>query len=204
LERITSIEQIPDFLDAAHSISKQSWQSRQFGLRIRNDDAELRQLSALAENGLLRSYLWWIEDQPAAFAVCNQHGGCFRYEEIAYCAEFGQFSPGRTMLQQIVEDLLRYDSPACLDFGGGDAEYKQQFANRESRSGTVWLVAPTWRAGMSLSYLKLCRRLRSAGRSLIKRAGLATTARQWIRAPQGTTPSATNPETVDAAEPIST
>lgn len=204
LERIMSIEQIPDFLEAAHSISKQSWQSRQFGLRIRNDDAELRQLSALAENGLLRSYLWWVEDKPAAFAVCNQQGGCFRYEEIAYCAEFGQFSPGRTMLQQIVEDLLRHDSPTYLDFGGGDAEYKQQFANRESRSGTVWLVPPTWQAGMSLYYLKLCRQVRAAGRSLVRRAGLATTARQWIRSRRGAPPSATNCETVDANEAIST
>lgn len=193
LERVSEIDQLPDFLRAAHEISRQSWQSRQFGLRIRNDDAELRQLSALAQHGLLRSYLWWVEDKPVAFAVCNQHGGCFRYEEIAYCAEFGQFSPGRTMLQQIVEDLLRHDSPQCLDFGGGDAEYKQQFANRESRSGTVWLVPPTWRARCSLSYLKVCRRLRTGVRTLIKRSGLDTKARQWIRSP-GATP-ATKEET---------
>lgn len=200
LERVTEIDQIPDFLRAAHEISKQSWQSRQFGLRIRNDDAELRQLSALAQHGLLRSYLWWIEDQPAAFAVCNQHGGCFRYEEIAFCAEFGQFSPGRTMLQQIVEDLLRHDSPKCLDFGGGDAEYKQQFANRESRSGTVWLVPPTWRARWSLSYLKTCRRVRSTARSLIKQSGLGTRARQWIRSRTTTKPTIKNAEIDDVIE----
>lgn len=181
LERVTSLEQIPEFLRYAHEISRHSWQSRQFGLRIRNDESELRQLAALADNGMLRSYLWWVEDQPAAFAVCNQHQGCFRYEEIAYRVQFGQFSPGRTMLQQIVEDLWRYDPPRCLDFGGGDAEYKQQFANRESRSGTVWLVPPTWRAGLTLSYLKACRRIRAGFRSLVKQSGLGTRARQWVR-----------------------
>ena len=193
LERVTEIEQIPDFLRAAHEISRQSWQSRQFGLRIRNDDAELQQLSALAHHGMLRSYLWWIEGKPAAFAICNQNAGCFRYEEIAFCAEFGQFSPGRTMLQQIVEDLLRHNSPKSLDFGGGDAEYKQQFANRESRSGTVWLVPPTWRANWSLKYLNACRKVRSTVRSLIKKSGLGTRARQWVRssgAAASTTPVA--------------
>ena len=199
LERVTEIEQIPDFLQAAHEISKQSWQSRQFGLRIRNDEAELRQLSALAQHGLLRSYLWWIEDQPAAFAVCNQHGGCFRYEEIAFCAEFGQFSPGRTMLHQIVEDLLSHNPPQSLDFGGGDAEYKQQFANRESTSGTVWLVPPTWRARWSLSYLNSCRQLRSAGRALIKKSGLGTWARQWIRSRGAVRPSDLNQPGNDAS-----
>lgn len=198
LERVTSIEQIPDFLKSAHDISLQSWQSRQFGLRIRNDEAELRQLTALAQHGMLRSYLWWIEDKPAAFAVCNQHRGCFRYEEIAYCAEFAQFSPGRTMLHQIVEDLLSHDCPTCLDFGGGDAEYKQQFSNRESRSGTIWLVPPSRRARWTLSYLKVCRRLRSAGRELIKKAGLATRARQWFRSPAGSQATTTNSDADDA------
>jgi len=208
LERVSGIDQLPDFLRAAHEISRQSWQSRQFGLRIRNDEAELRQLSALAQHGLLRSYLWWVEDKPAAFAVGNQHGGCFRYEEIAYTAEFGQFSPGRTMLQHmvgmlqrtgvkiVIERLLRHDSPQCLDFGGGDAEYKQQFANRESRSGTVWLVPTRWRARWSLSYLKLCRRLRSTARDLIKQSGLTTKVRQWIRS-SGTT---NNSETEDSGK----
>jgi len=181
LERVTELDQIPEFLQAAHDISVESWQSRRFGLRIRNDDAELQQLSALAQHGLLRSYLWRIEGRPAAFAVCNQHGGCFHYEEIAFRAEFSQFSPGRTMLHQIVEDLLSHNPPQTLDFGGGDAEYKQQFANRESRSGTVWLVPSTWHARWSVSYLKACRRLRHAARTLIKQSGWGTKARQWIR-----------------------
>ena len=45
IERITSLEQLPDFLRAAHDISKLSWQSRQFGLRIRNDEAEIYTLN---------------------------------------------------------------------------------------------------------------------------------------------------------------
>lgn len=181
LERVSTLEQLPEFLRAAHDISQLSWQSRQFGLRIHNNEAELRLMSVLAQHGFLRSYLWWIEGRPAAFAICNQYHGCFRYEEIAYCQEFAQHSPGRVMLHQIVDDLLRHDPPQMFDFGGGDAEYKRQFANLGSRSGTVWLVPPTWRAGLSLAYLQGCRRLRSTARNVVHACGLATKARQWIR-----------------------
>lgn len=181
LERITDIIQIPHFLAAANEISKQSWQSRQFGLRIRNDESELRCLSVLARQGFLRSYLWHVEDKPVAFAICHQHQGCFRYEEIAYCAPFSPLSPGETMLQQIVEDLYRYDPPRVFDFGGGDGEYKRRFGNLESRSQSVWLVPSTWRAGSTLAYLNGCRRLRSCARGLIRTCGLATKARQWLR-----------------------
>jgi CelD/BcsL family acetyltransferase involved in cellulose biosynthesis len=181
LERITSVDQIPAFLKAANEVSTQSWQTRQFGLRIRNDESELRRLSVLAEQGFLRSYLWQVDEKPAAFALCHQRGGCFRYEEIAYCAEYSLLSPGVTLLQQIVEDLYRNDLPRFFDFGGGDAEYKQKFGNLEGRSQSLWLVPSTWRASSSLAYLKFCRSLRSSARSIVKSCGLATTARQWLR-----------------------
>jgi hypothetical protein len=181
LERVTDVFQVPHFLGAAHEISRQSWQSRQFGLRIRNDESELRCLSVLARQGFLRSYLWHVDDKPAAFAICHQHAGRFRYEEIAYCAEFSNLSPGETLLQQIVEDLYRFNPPRQFDFGGGDAEYKRRFGNLESRSQTVWLVPSTWTAGMTVSYLNACRGFRSFARSAIRVCGLATKARQRMR-----------------------
>jgi hypothetical protein len=181
LQRVTDIEQIPTFLADAHEISKLSWQSKKFGLRIRNDEAELQLLSVLASQGFLRSYLWYVEDKPAAFAIGHQHAGYFRYEEIAYMAEFSPLSPGVTALQQIVEDLFQFNPPTTLDFGGGDAEYKQQFGNREGCSQSVWLVPSTVRANSTLAYLNACRGIRSMARRLVTSVGLATKARQWLR-----------------------
>jgi Acetyltransferase (GNAT) domain len=181
LERVTTLEQVPDFLRSAHAISQQSWQTRRFGLRIRDDEAELQTFSVLAQQGFLRSYLWWIGEKPAAFAICTQHRGYFRYEEIAYCAEFSRQSPGEIMLQQIVEDLYRHDPPLCFDFGGGDAEYKQRFGNHESQGLNLLLMPASWRSSFLLSYLHGCRRLRKTGREVVKSAGLWTKARQWLR-----------------------
>jgi hypothetical protein len=181
LERITEIHQIPDFLHAAHEISKQSWQSQQLGLRIRNDEMELRQMTALAMHGMLRCYLYRIDGQPAAFGVGNQSAGCFFYEETGFKPEFRHFSPGRTMLLQILTDLFTYNPPRSFDFGFGDADYKQQFSNRQSTSGTVWLVPPTLRARVSLSHLNVCRKLRSAVFTQIRQSSLGIKARQWFR-----------------------
>lgn len=193
LERVTETDQLPDFLQAAHEISRQSWQSQQFGLRVRNDEAEFDQMAALAIQGLLRCYLLRIDGMPAAFAVGNQHAGCFRYEETAFAPQFRHLSPGRTMFLQIIADLFQFNPPKCLDFGLGDAEYKRQFANRTTRSGTLWLVPPTLRARMSLAHLNVCRSLRSAIYSTIRQSGFGTKARQWIRSTS--TPS--NPSPTD-------
>lgn len=181
LDRITLTEQVASFLEAANAVSAQSWQSRQFGLRIRNDESEHRRLKTLAELGYLRSYVWRVKGQPVAFAFCHQRAGAFVYEEIAYLADYSSLSPGVTLLQQIIEDLYRFDRPTRFDFGGGDAEYKQKFGNMESRSQSLCLVPGSLRGRMTLGYLSICRQVRSTGRRLVNASGLATKARQWLR-----------------------
>lgn len=181
LECITDAAQVPAFLAAAHEISKHSWQTRQFGLRIRNDEAELRCMAVLAQHGFLRSYLLSKDGIPAAFAFCHQHAGCFRYEEVAYHSRFNDHSPGEALLQKMIEDLYQRNLPQVFDFGGGDAEYKRRFSNQQSRSQTVWLVPSTVRARVSLAYLRSCRAVRTTGREVVRLSGLATKARQWSR-----------------------
>ena len=181
LDRISRPEDVSAFLEAAHAVSSQSWQSRQFGIRIRNDESERRRLTVLAELGFLRSYVWRVKGQPVAFALCHQRAGIFVYEEIAYLAEYSSLSPGVTLLQQIIEDLYQFDRPSQFDFGGGDAEYKQKFGNIESRSQSLCLVPKGWRGRFNLGYLSLCRHVRSTGRRLVNTSGLATKARQWLR-----------------------
>lgn len=181
LERITSVADVARFLDTAHSISLQTWQTRQFGLRIRNNAEEIELLTTLAQLGCLRSYLWFANQEPIAFTLGHQANGCFHYEEVGYAASYAKHSPGQMMLIQMIDDLLRHDRPEWFDFGGGDADYKQLFANHESCSGTVWLCPPTLANSAAVNYLRGCRRLRSAARQAIVTSGLANSARQWVR-----------------------
>jgi CelD/BcsL family acetyltransferase involved in cellulose biosynthesis len=181
LERITDIAQVPHFLEVAHAVSLQTWQTRQFGLRIRNDSAELEVYSQLAQHGLLRSYLWYSNEQPVAFLVGNQDKTCFHYEEVGYATPFARFSPGQMLLVQVLDDLFAHQRPEWFDFGGGDADYKQFFATHESRSGTVWLLPPTAVNRLAVGHLRSCRLARQAARSAIRLAGWAQRARHWVR-----------------------
>jgi CelD/BcsL family acetyltransferase involved in cellulose biosynthesis len=192
LERITHADQVPDFLAKAHDISRQTWQSRRLGLRIRNSDAERSSLTALADAGLLRSYLWYSNGEPAAFCLGNQAHGVFNYEEVGYATRFARFSPGQMLIVQMINDLLDHDRPVWFDFGGGDADYKRMFANHLSDSGTVWLTPPTWKACVSLCWIQSGRTLTQTIRRTMATLGLATRVRQWIR--YGGRPSPTGTE----------
>jgi CelD/BcsL family acetyltransferase involved in cellulose biosynthesis len=181
LERITDVTQVARFLEVASAVSRQTWQSRQFGLRIRNDDAELAVLTTLAQHGLLRSYLWFSNDEPAAFLLGEQDKGRFHYDEVGYATPFARYSPGQVMLVQVLDDLFSHQRPEWFDFGGGDADYKAFFANHVSRSGTVWLFPPTAAGSAVHGWLCASRTVRQCARRLVIAGGWASRARQWVR-----------------------
>ncbi|HUQ68257.1 MAG TPA: GNAT family N-acetyltransferase, partial [Planctomycetaceae bacterium] len=195
LDRITEIDQVSSFLAAAHKISHQTWQTRQFGLRVRNDDCELEQFTTLARLGLLRCYLWHVNDEPIAFTIGNQDHGCFHYEEVGYVTAHARNSPGQMMLLQMIDDLILHERPEWFDFGGGDANYKQLFSTHESESGTVWLFPPTVSNHLTVPYLRGCHAVRHVARRWIGDAGLTSRFRQWIRY-GGRKPTATDADAV--------
>ncbi len=181
LDRCMTVADVPRFLDAAHEISRHTWQTRQFGLRVRHDAGTLAQFTKLAELGLFRSYLWCVEDRPVAFTVGNQDHGVFHYEEVGYLPEFAKFSPGQMMLIQMIDDLITHQPATWFDFGGGDADYKELFANHTSRSGTVWLFPPTLAGRLTQTHLHTSLAARQWVRRQIAERGWTTRFRQWVR-----------------------
>lgn len=181
LVRISQADQIPEFLQAAHTISQRTWQSEKLGLRIHNNETELRFFTFLATHESLRSYLLFVDDKPAAFLIGTQHDGLFSYEEVGYDREFSDRSPGQVLLLQVLEDLLSDHPPRVFDFGGGSADYKQLFATTTSASGTLWLVPPGVRPQFCLAYLRACRFLDRTARAAVKKLGATTLLRQLIR-----------------------
>ena len=179
--RITEPGQVAEFLEAAHVISQRTWQSDQFGLRIRNNETELRLLTFLTTQRALRSYLLFVDDKPVAFLVGTQFKGLFSYEEVGYDRDFAGRSPGQVLLLHVLDDLLKHDPPRVFDFGGGDAEYKRLFATKASTSGNVWLVPPGLRPQTCLTYLRGCRFVDRTARELVRKLGLTTLLRQLMR-----------------------
>lgn len=181
LWRVIEPQDVARFLSDAHAISLQTWQSRRLGLRIRNDARELDQLSELARCGLLRSYVWYVNETPAAFLLGNQSAGTFHYEEVGYATEFARNSPGQMLLLQVLDDLFAANRPTWFDFGGGDAEYKRMFANHVTNSGTVWLLPPRFKPWLVTRWIQTVMATKRGVRGLVRQLGAASRVRQWIR-----------------------
>ena len=179
--RITQPDQVAGFLEAAHQVSLNSWQTQRLGLRIKNDEKELEELTFLALNGWLRSYLLMKDDQPVAFKVGSQHQGVYCDMEFGFDLNFASTSPGETLLLLILEDLIQHDTPHTYDFGEGDAEYKQRYSNHTTQSCAKLLLPSTLKAKVRLHYLKTSQSIDNLVRKFLKASGMYTALRQIIR-----------------------
>lgn len=171
LLRITTPEKVSEFLDLASQISRNSWQYRQIGTRIRKDEQEQRYLKLLAEQGQLQSYILLGRGEPAAFLFGLRTKEAFFYEEIGYDPRFAEYSPGTVLLYKAINELYETSPVPWFDFGFGDAPYKRLFANHQTESGKGWLLPPGFQSWQLQSALEARRKFQVWGRSLLDRLG---------------------------------
>jgi len=181
LVRVTRPDQVVDFLEAAHQVSLNTWQTQRLGLRVHNNDQELNELMFLALHDALRSYLLMDGDRPIAFKFGSQHRGTFLDIEFGFDLDYASLSPGETLLLLILEDLIEHDPPRLYDFGEGDAMYKQRYSSDITESRSVLLLPDTLKNRSLLSYLRTSCHIDQFTRKLLKASGLYTGLRQLVR-----------------------
>jgi CelD/BcsL family acetyltransferase involved in cellulose biosynthesis len=140
MTRVTTEAEVPRFLDAADALSRASWQGRKLGKVVEKNDATAEWLRKRARRGALRSYLLSLDGAPVAFVLGTQIGDVYDYAQIGFDPRFAEHSPGKILLLKVLEDLFAWNKPAWMDFGNGDAEYKQTFANVSHEEEDVYLV----------------------------------------------------------------
>jgi hypothetical protein len=177
----TRADQVPAFLAQAHEVSKQSWQARRLGLRMKNTPEERWFYDFLAAQGALRCYILEQDGKPLAFECGIQWSGCFTFEETGYDRAYAQQSPGMVLMFRVLEDLVARDAPALCDFGYGDAPYKQLFGTRQTFSGPVMLVRRGLRPSAVLGLQKLGRSLIRGSRAALNKVRLLSSLRRRYR-----------------------
>jgi hypothetical protein len=143
-------DQVPAFLEQAHRVSLNTWQTKRINLRIQNSPAERELWQRVAALGAFRSYILENEGRPLAFLLGVQFAGRFIYEEVGYDQEFAKQGPGTVLLFRVLEEMVANDTPRVFDFGFGHADYKEIFANHQTTSGPVLLVRRSFRPTMIL------------------------------------------------------
>ena len=155
------------------SLMNTTWQARHLGHSV-----DLNGMREVAELGWLRSFLLMSGDNAAAFVLGYQGLGGYVYEQVGYDQRFAKHSPGTILLYRLIRQLYEADAPGWLDFGEGDAEYKQVLANDIIRIRSVMAVRRRLDLRLRLASASVRERGRRLAKLLLEKAGLK---RQLVR-----------------------
>jgi hypothetical protein len=107
------------------------------------DNSIMRQrLAMAADKGWLRAYLLYVDDKPCAFWIGTLYGKVFHLDFTGYDSTFKRYEPGTILFMRMIEDLTN-SKVEEIDFGFGDAFYKQRFGDQHWIESSVYIYAPT-------------------------------------------------------------
>lgn len=124
---------------------------RGLGVGFSDDEVTRELLRLKAEKGWLRAFLLYVKGCPAAFWMGTLYRGTFHSDAMGYDPEFGKYSPGMYLIMKVIEEFCEREEetrPSAIDFGLGDASYKELLANMDWQDASFYVYAPSLRGAM--------------------------------------------------------
>jgi CelD/BcsL family acetyltransferase involved in cellulose biosynthesis len=182
VRKFTAPGQVREMIGLIETVATKTFHYRLLGQDLTASNQQLiDNLTLCAQKGWLRGYLLVGDDRAIAYAIGYLINGCYQYELVGYHPELAHASPGMVLLAKIIEDLIGSRAADLLDFGAGDALYKQLFGNRYYEEGAALICrrAP-YAAGAAIAERLLAEASKLGARALA-RTGLKIRLKKLLR-----------------------
>ena len=125
-------------IDAEH-VASRSYQ-RGLGVGFARSSSVERRLDWLARKSWLRAWIVYVGSVPVAFWIGTLERGVFVSDYLAYDEAFVHLAPGTFLTIFVLAELQNSHADVDLvDFGPGEAAYKQRYGNDASFCSSVYL-----------------------------------------------------------------
>jgi Acetyltransferase (GNAT) domain len=120
-------ESISTFCEHAEMVAKHTYQ-RGLCVGFMNTESDRQRLNLCANKGWWRAYILYSADKPIAFWSGLVYKSVWYSVWTGYDTTFQNYRPGTVLLLKIMEDLGKV-RVGEIDFGFGEAEYKERFGD---------------------------------------------------------------------------
>ena len=135
------VSEIDQIMGIACDISARSYKHA-MNVGITDDACTRALLSQAARKGLLRAYILYVNKVPCAFEFGIHYGETFFAEYMGYDRAWSSFGPGALLWVKAIEDICTHSATNVLDYGFGDAPYKQRLGTKVWQEASVYIFAP--------------------------------------------------------------
>jgi hypothetical protein len=143
--------QMDSLCDDIEEIAINTYQ-RGLGAGFIDNEENRRRLKLLAEKGCLRAYLLYVADKPCAFWIGTLYKDIFYLDFTGFDSAYRKYEPGTILFVNMVQDLIE-NRIAFVDFGFGDALYKERFGDLSWREVSLYIFAQTAK-GMRINAIR--------------------------------------------------
>lgn len=126
--RCSSEQGLEDFVRDAARISHKTYQNA-MGKGLIDNPKTFSLMETAAKHGWLRAHVLYINSEPCAFQIGLRYTGTYFLDQIGYDPEWRQYNVGTVLFLMVLEELCVDPDIEALDFGFGDADYKQQYGD---------------------------------------------------------------------------
>ena len=141
------LAEVDCMMAAVERVAKKTYQ-RALGVGFTDDPAMRRRFRLEAESGRLRAHVLYIRGEPAAFWIGSLYRDTLYSDFMGYDPVYSKYSPGMYLIMKVIEGLIAQagkEHPAFINFGLGDAQYKEVLGDRCWQERPVYIFAPTMR-----------------------------------------------------------
>lgn len=144
-------------IEDVEKVAQKTYQ-RGLGVGFVDDPKMRRRLDLEAKKGWLRAYVLYVAENPCAFWIGSLFGETFHSSFLGYDPAYAKYSPGMYLITKTLEGLASENGSghaAQIDWGLGDAQYKEVLGDCEWKEATLYIFAPTLR-GFRLNAVRAC------------------------------------------------
>jgi Acetyltransferase (GNAT) domain len=142
IETFQAPDQVDRLMRDAEAVASTSYQ-RGLGVGFADTPIIRGRLEFEAHNGWLQGHILYLDSKPVAFWITSVRNKVAVSDYLAFNPDYAKYAPGMYLMISAIEGLHDVDR---IDFGGGDARYKELFANTLQREATIYIFAPTIKA----------------------------------------------------------
>jgi len=134
-------EEIDYIMEVACEISVLTYKDG-MNIGIVDDSLTRALLRQAARDGWLRAYILYVNSVPCAFEFGVRYNATFFPEYMGYDPKWCSFGPGALLWVKVIEDLCVDATIDTLDYGFGDAAYKERLGTKSWPEASVYIFAP--------------------------------------------------------------
>ena len=127
----------------AERVAKKTYQ-RALGVGFEDNQENRKRLSLDARYRRLRAHVLYVGGAPVSFWIGSLYGDTFYTGFTGFDPDLGRYRPGNLVFMRMTERLAA-ENVRHLDFGLGDAIYKERFGTTCWRESSIYVFAPRWR-----------------------------------------------------------